>query len=203
MKRSNRAGVVQVEKSPFLHAKIAPVLNARKAEQLLYWLDRTKWQRGNQPFQKFDVPSVQNAKRILQNNFLDQQTIGSIRSHLEFGLHTHLGQEATIAVHRYSSGAGLTVHTDGDVEEARFVLNLNHNWQPNQGGIWVLSTSSALKEPVCYLPPLHNTGFGFLTTKDSYHSLSERHSSVGYTIVLGFLATIAAKDPEKSTTTTD
>ena len=203
MNVSNKDGVVQVEKSPFLHAKIAPVLNAQKAEQLLYWLDSTEWERGNQPFQKFDVPSVQNAKRILQNNFLDLQAVGSIRSHLEFGLHTSLGQEAAIAAHRYSPGAGLTVHTDGDVEEARFVLNLNHNWRPDHGGIWVLSTSSALKEPVCYLPPLHNTGFGFLTTKDSYHSLSERHSLVGYAIVLRFLMAIAAEDPQKSTATTD
>lgn len=203
MDASNRDRIVQVERSPFLHAKIAPVLNARKAEQLLYWLDCTEWQGGNQPFQKFDVPSVQNAKRILQDNFLDRQTVGSIRSHLEFGLHTHLGQEATIAAHRYSPGAGLTVHTDGDIKEARFVLNLNHNWRPDHGGIWVLSTNSALKEPVCYLPPLHNTGFGFLTTKDSYHSLSERHSSVGYAIVLGFLTAIAAEDPQESTATTD
>lgn len=144
------------------------------------------WQRRKQSFYEFDIVTNQQSRENLQERLVRSRTIDRVRGWLEQYLSTQLAPDAVIDLHRYSPGTGVGVHTDRPTAEARFVLNLNRSWQPNRGGIWVLSARSDLKPPVHFLPPLHNTGFGFLTSAVSYHALSERLCSVTYAVVFRF-----------------
>ena len=177
---------LRVEREPFTHLKVAPVLRTEEAEELLSTLDRMDWQRRKQVFYEFDVATDQRSRDNFQERLVRSLTIDRIRGWLEQYLRTQLVSKATVDLHRYSPGTGIGVHTDGPTTEVRFVLNLNRSWQPSQGGIWVLSARSDLKPPVHFLPPLHNTGFGFLTSAGSYHALSERFFSGTYAVVFRF-----------------
>lgn len=184
--KSHTTGGIQVEREPFTHLKVAPVLRTEEAEELLSTLDRMDWQRRKQAFYEFDVVTDQRFRDNLRGRLIRYRTIDRIRDWLERCLSTQLVPKAIVDLHRYSPGTGIGVHTDGPTAEARFVLNLNCSWRPSQGGIWVLSARSNLKPPVHFLPPLHNTGFGFLTNAASYHALSERLVSVAYAVVFRF-----------------
>ena len=184
--KSNEAERLRVEREPFTHVKVAPVLRAEKAEELLRILEGMEWQRKKQSFYEFDVVTNQHSQENLQERLVRSRTIDRVRGWLEQYLSTQLVPDVIVDLHRYSPGTGVGVHTDRPTAEARFVLNLNRSWQPNQGGIWVLSSRSDLKPPVHFLPPLHNTGFGFLTSAVSYHALSERLFPVAYTVVFRF-----------------
>ncbi len=177
---------LRVEREPFIHIKVAPVLSAEEAEALLRILDGMDWQRRKQSFYEFDVVVNQHSQEYLKERLVRSRTIDRAREWLEKYLGTRLAPDVIVDLHRYSPGTGVGVHTDRPTAEARFVLNLSRSWQPNQGGIWVLSSRSDLKPPVHFLPPLHNTGFGFLTSAVSYHALSERSFSVTYVVVLRF-----------------
>lgn len=183
---SNDAERLQVEREPFTHVQVAPVLKAKEAEELLSVLERMDWQRRKQAFYEFDTVTNQQSRENLQERLVRSRTIDRVRGWLEQYLSTQLVPDTIVDLHRYSPGTGVGVHTDRPTVEARFVLNLNRSWQPNQGGIWVLSSRSDLKPPVHFLPPLHNTGFGFLTSMNSYHALSERLVSVAYAAVFRF-----------------
>ena len=177
---------LRVESEPFTHIKVAPVLGAEEAETFLSMLERVAWQRRKQSFYEFDVVANQHSQENLQERLVRSRTIDRVREWLEQCLSSRLVPDAIVDLHRYSPGTGVGVHTDRPTAEARFVLNLNRSWQPNHGGIWVLSARSDLKPPAHFLPPLHNTGFGFLTSMNSYHALSERLSSVMYAVVFRF-----------------
>ncbi len=183
---SNDVERLRVEREPFTHVQVAPVLKAEEAEELLSVLERMDWQRRKQSFYEFDIVTNQQSRENLQERLVRSRTIDRVRGWLEQYLSTQLAPDAVIDLHRYSPGTGVGVHTDRPTAEARFVLNLNRSWQPNRGGIWVLSARSDLKPPVHFLPPLHNTGFGFLTSAVSYHALSERLCSVTYAVVFRF-----------------
>lgn len=177
---------LRVEREPFTHLKVAPVLRSEEAEEFLSALDRMAWQRRKQAFYEFDIVADQRSRDNLQERLVRSLAIDRIRGWLEQYLRAQLAPEAIVDLQRYSPGTGIGVHTDGPTKEARFVLNLNRSWQLSQGGIWVLSARSDLKPPVHFLPPLHNTGFGFLTSAGSYHALSERSLSAMYAIVFRF-----------------
>ncbi len=176
----------RVESEPFVHVKVAPVLSAEEAEEFLSLLEWMDWQRRKQAFYELDVVTNQHSQEYLQERLVRSRTIDRVREWLEQWLGSRLVPDAIVDLHRYSPGTGVGVHTDRPTAEARFVLNLNRSWQQNQGGIWVLSARSDLKPPVHFLPPLHNTGFGFLTSAASYHALSERLVSIAYAVVFRF-----------------
>lgn len=173
------------EEIPFPHIKIAPLISVKEAEELLRLLDNMVWKRTTQEFYEFNIPTDLDKKTL--QHLLSSWRIGDrIRTYLQSYLDVHLGGEAIIDSHQYVPGTGIGVHTDGSAREARFVLNLNRGWQSSQGGVWVLSQNSNLKQFARYLPPLHNTGFGFLTRGGSYHALSERFSSSSYAVIFRF-----------------
>lgn len=177
---------LRVESEPFVHVKVAPVLRAEEAEEFLGILERMDWQRRKQSFYEFDVVTNQHSQEYFKGRLVRSRTIDRVREWLEQCLSSRLVPDAIVDLYRYSPGTGVGVHTDRPTAEARFVLNLNRSWQPDQGGIWVLSSHSDLKPPVHFLPPLHNTGFGFLTNAVSYHALSERLCSDTYAVVFRF-----------------
>ncbi len=177
----------RVEREPFTHVKAASVLNAEQAEYLLNALDRTEWRRRKESFAEFDVPEDPTVREELQDRLVQSCASDEVRGWLEEAVGAPLAADVIVDLHRYGPGTGIGVHTDGPVRQARFVLNLNRFWEPSQGGIWVLSARADLKAPVQFIPPLHNTGFGFLTTPASYHALSERQASVAYSVILGFV----------------
>lgn len=177
---------LRVESEPFVHVKVAPVLRVEEAEEFLSILEQMDWQRRKQSFYEFDVVTNHHSQENLQGRLIRTRTINRIRDWLERCLSTQLVPNAVVNLHGYAPGTGIGVHTDRPTAEARFVLNLNRSWQPNHGGIWVLSSHSDLKPPAHFLPPLHNTGFGFLTNAASYHALSERLVSVAYAVVFRF-----------------
>ena len=176
----------RVEERPFPHIKVAPVLSQERAEGLLRLLDDMIWRRTRQQYYELNIPAVSDEKERLCRRLSRWRTENVIRCYLEKNLSASLGREAGLDLHQYLPGTGVGVHTDGPAREARFVLTLNRSWHPDQGGVWILSENSDLKQPVGYIPPLHNTGFGFLTTTGSYHALSERFSSTSYALVFRF-----------------
>jgi Rps23 Pro-64 3,4-dihydroxylase Tpa1-like proline 4-hydroxylase len=95
-----------------------------------------------------------------------------------------LGSNYQLEVQRYGAGDGIGAHTDLGTPEIRMVLNLNRGWTPNDGGIWVLASDSALKKQTYYLPSLSNTGFAFATHDSSFHSLSVYRGSEAFVLVL-------------------
>lgn len=182
---------LRLERNPFTHIILAPVLEPEKAQELLVALESIEWKRIQQSFYEFDIPVERYSYEKLQDYLVRLPAVNRIHRFLQSSLCANLTSDVIVEPHRYSQGSGIGVHSDELVSEVRFVLNINRSWRPHDGGIWILSTSSDLHMSTQFMPSLHNTGFGFATGANSYHALSERLSSISYAIVLRFTSCAA------------
>ena len=75
-----------------------------------------------------------------------------------------------------SGNTGLPVHNDFDqngIEEINFILHLNRDWHPDDGGQFQLWNWLPDKEPMLHssIEPISNTLVAFVTSPKSYHSV--------------------------------
>jgi Rps23 Pro-64 3,4-dihydroxylase Tpa1-like proline 4-hydroxylase len=169
---------------PFPHCVVAPAFTPETADALLEILDAADWQRTTRSFYRLDVPSKKKDRHLVSDAL--RETIESSRQIqlLEDVIQRRLSLTFRTEIHRYSAGCGIGPHTDRDPCELRYVLSLNREWSPDDGGVWILSSDSSLREGRVLLPSLNNTGFMFQTAQNSFHALSNFHGNRIYALTL-------------------
>jgi hypothetical protein len=176
----------EASRVPFWHILMAPVLEAGVAADLLDQLCGLTWQRNLGSRFCFSIPEpspdyIASHKSIISSPKFDAM-IYAIVAVYQFRTVELIGLD----LHKYDQGTGIGAHTDRGLNEFRFVLNLNRNWEPSHGGIWILSNTSDLSGQTRYVAPIHNTGFGFRPGLNTFHALSERYAGTSYALVFRF-----------------
>lgn len=172
-----------VREKPFKHAVVASVLPADVATRLVDLFETFEWERRTDVFYRFDVPSNAGARELVLELLPRHLRVWDAVPALQEALRCSVDPAARLEIHRYTAGCGIGPHTDGGLPEMRCVLNLNRGWQMQEGGVWILSAESSLKDPV-YLPSINNTGFAFETGARSYHALSALNDGVAYGLTI-------------------
>jgi len=174
-----------IKENPYKHALMAPVFSVDTEFSLINLLDSFAWERRASDFYRFDVPCAAEEKKSVLEMLLN---IGDLRIHrvaLEHIFGVRLEALPRLEIHRYTQDCGIGPHTDAGLPEVRVVVNLNRNWNRSDGGIWILSTDSALRLPA-YLPSISNTGFAFATSIQTYHALSILENGITYGLTIRF-----------------
>jgi hypothetical protein len=172
--------------TPFRHFLVAPVLDAGVAAHLLDQLEDLKWRRNLGARFCFDVPEPSSDYLAFHDSIVSSSKFEVLSDALFATYRLRDMQLFNIDLHKYGPGAGIGTHTDQGVDEFRFVLNLNRNWELSHGGVWILSSSSDLSKQTRYAAPIHNSGFGFRPGVNTFHALSERFAGTSYAIVFRF-----------------
>jgi hypothetical protein len=170
---------------PFLHVLLAQVLSASEEARLLSRLDELDWNDWSGEFFRIHVSA--NSDQLTSFKALPELRvmISKLRPVLELHLGKSITDEASLSVQRYKENATIGFHTDEVAADIRFVLNLNRSWSLSDGGVWVFSSEPTLRN-ARFLPPLSNTGFGFVPDPNTFHALSRRSSSVSYAVVMSY-----------------
>lgn len=171
--------------APFRHLLLENILDDNLCSDLITFLEKVVWKKSEEKFYTFQKILNDDDVEAL-SGLLRANAEPSIRTELEDALRVNLPVPARFAAQKYLRGAGVGPHTDSGVSAARFVLNLNRRWTPNDGGIWLLADNSQFLPEPEFVVPVNNSGFGFVPGRNTYHALSERNSSEAYAIVFEF-----------------
>ncbi len=86
-----------------------------------------------------------------------------------------LDERVQVSAQRMQPGEDVRVHTDQPLlgyETARLVVQLNHDWRPEQGGALSLHTDDLGPPRGAPLLPRYNSAIAFALTDTSFHSVS-------------------------------
>jgi hypothetical protein len=171
--------------SPFPYVVAEGLLRPDDAADLLTALEGSSWTTvAGKHFEFGELRNVSVLDIIVQK--LNQHHISSgVRELLAAALNIPLSNTMQAAAHRYRPGDGIGPHTDEGVKAARFILNLNRDWKPEYGGIWLLGNNTQL-QPAELLSPESNSGFGFISRPDTYHAMSERTLGESFAFIFEF-----------------
>lgn len=174
---------VLVRENPYKHGVLVSFFPERIEGNLLDLFESISWERRQSDFYRFDVPSTEDAREQVLRMISQGAELLVKRSVFEQMFGCYLGSTIRLEIHRYTQGCGIGPHTDAGSPEVRCVVNLNRDWNRGDGGIWILSTDSALRHPV-YLPSMSNTGFVFATSVRTYHALSASAGGIAYGLTI-------------------
>ncbi len=77
-------------------------------------------------------------------------------------------------------------------ETHRLLIQLNRNWQDENGGFLLFFNSSAPEDIHRVIHPVHNSSVGFAISPKSNHAVSTVYNGERYTLVYSFYAADSA-----------
>jgi|HubBroStandDraft_4_1064222.scaffolds.fasta_scaffold238600_3 Rps23 Pro-64 3,4-dihydroxylase Tpa1-like proline 4-hydroxylase len=171
--------------SPFPYVIGEEFLRPDDASDVLTALERCSWTAvAGKHFEFGELQNVNLLEMIVQK--LNERRVSSaVRDLLTTAFKIPLSTTMQAAAHRYRPGEGIGPHTDEGVKAARFILNLNRDWKPEHGGIWLLGNNIQL-QPAEPLAPKSNSGFGFISGPETYHAMSERTFGESFAFIFEF-----------------
>lgn len=101
-----------------------------------------------------------------------------------------LKSKVEITAHKLLSGQTIRIHNDfleeDGAETHRVLLQLNRNWNENNGGFLMFFNDYESQQPSDLVKPISGSVQGFKISPISYHAVSTVHDGERYTIVYSF-----------------
>ena len=100
-----------------------------------------------------------------------------------------------VTAHKLLQGQTIRLHNDylEDAETHRILIQLNHGWRDEQGGLLMLFGSDSSADVRRIVRPLHRSAFAFSISDRSFHAVSTIAQGERYTLVYSFKA--ASSEP--------
>ena len=172
---------------PYPHVRFRRVFDAGLAARVVVWLGETgAWRHQAGSFYRHDsfalMPSVM--PRCVRA-MVSPVVLAGLRAILTSTLGTPLRSFAWVEAHRAAGEDHIGLHTDGQMNEARLMVNLSKG-SPATGGVLTLQDKHCgPRNRVAYRPE-HNSGTAFRTTSESYHRVSCAREGTRYTVLYRF-----------------
>ncbi len=105
-----------------------------------------------------------------------------------------LKTKADLTAHKLVNGHTIRLHNDfiPGRETHRLLIQLNRNWQDENGGFLLFFNSSAPEDIHRVIHPVHNSSVGFAISQKSNHAVSTVYNGERYTLVYSFYAADSA-----------
>lgn len=182
----NKGEDVEFRILPFPHQVRVSTVSGATEHALLTKFDSMTWERRECTFYRLDVAALALENSAVRDILAGDSEIGQQCAPLQETFRCRLSSNFRFELHRYSQGCGIGPHTDARPSEVRQVINLNRGWKQADGGVWILSSDSALRVHRAFLPSISNTGFAFLTSRHSFHALCVYSGPPIYCITLRY-----------------
>lgn len=162
--------------SPFPHFRVGELLSEETAAVLLDWLDTdAPWELRIADFyeqHEFSLLGCTLPTSVM--HVISEGFIAQIAGELSFRLGAPPLEMVDVAVHRLVKGQTIRIHNDyiGEVETHRLVVQLNHGWSVEQGGLFMIFANDDPESVADVILPVHRSAFGFEITEQSHHAVS-------------------------------
>ena len=182
--------LAEFEKEPFPHFSCVMVLSNELEKTLFTWFQETDaWSLTEMDFYtqfEFSLFDVELPERL--KTLISEEIINVVKHkflHLFDVEHLEL---VGVTAHKLIDGHKIGVHNDyiENEETHRMVLQINPEWNEENGGYLMIFSSNDPEDVVQLVQPLNNTAFGFEISSKSYHAVSTVRNYSRYTLVYTF-----------------
>lgn len=180
----------EFEATPFPHFWSLSVLQPGLGNEVHQCFETTlQWSLTEADFytQYEVVLSEENLPENLQC-IVSADTVGTIRSAFERAFKVESLNLVSVVAHKLVNGHTIGIHNDylNGEETHRLVIHINPSWNEANGGFLMLFYSPRAEDVSKVVQPLHNSGFGFQISHQSFHAVSTIHHFSRYSIVYTF-----------------
>jgi hypothetical protein len=180
-----------ISSDPFPHLRVANILAADSAEQILHWLQtEAPWALRVESFyeqHEFSLLTVNLPPEV--SDLTSPDFINAVRQELRarFEIDGDL-LLVDIGAHRLTPGQTIRIHNDylEDKETHRLLIQINEGWDVGRGGLLMLFAGSVPEALKSVIVPTHASGFAFEISPNSHHAVSSVKSGERYTLVYTF-----------------
>lgn len=183
---------IEIRTEPFCYFLMPKVFESEESLLLLKWLETdAPWKLIRADFYtqyEFNFEDVELPKQI---DFLNKKYFTNyIIKQLEDLFLTKLESRIDLTAHKLVAGHTIRLHNDfiPGRETHRLIIQLNRNWQVENGGLLLFFNSTAAEDIHRIICPVHNSAVGFAISPKSNHAVSTVYDSERYTLVYSFYA---------------
>jgi hypothetical protein len=166
-----------VRQQPFTCFIAEHVISEELEQELLHWLEAdAPWRLAVMDFYEqyeFDFSDVTLPPRL--QPMFSSEAMDLLRLRLGALLGGSLRTPAEITAHRLNRSQKIRIHNDDrpDGETHRFLIQLNHGWTEDNGGLLMLFGGPDAESLDSIIPPMSRSAFGFRISTASYHAVSQ------------------------------
>lgn len=176
---------VIVHNTPFEHCLLSNWLTPAEELSVLNALEReTQWRRQKEHFythSSIDLSQIEVSAEY--GPLCSREKLSTLKLIMEKMFGIPFSNEIRVWMHKMVPGDGIGIHNDNCESELRMVLQLNRGWRTSNGGISVLLSKDGTHFLDRMYKPISNTAIAFLTTKTSYHAVTDVMEDTRFSIV--------------------
>jgi len=183
---------IEVCTEPFNYFILPQAFGEKESSLILNWFEtEAPWKLVEADFYtqyEFDFEEMDLPEEI---SFLNQKNfLNYLTEQFEDIFSVELAKQVDITAHKLIKGQTIRLHNDYILgqETHRLLIQLNHNWQDENGGFLIFFNSSDSKDVHRVIRPVHNSSVGFAISPKSNHAVSTIHDGERYTLVYSFYA---------------
>lgn len=185
-----RLSNVEVFSNPFHYIVSSEAFDPDVGHTVLAWLEAdAPWELVEADFYEQFEFSLWEAQLPPRLSFLREHTfLTAIKQRIAELFGVDLGQRVDITAHKLVPEQRIRIHNDfiPGAETHRLLMQLNRNWQDNNGGLLLFFNSGNPADIHKIFRPVHNTAVGFAITAASFHAVSAIQAGERFTLVYSF-----------------
>ena len=180
-------GTAKIYTNPYRYS-ILTNYESQELEALLMWMKQHDgWRRSLTSFyDQYEMRfSANDTLGIVP--FINLNNIAKIIEHFKVVYVTDFHPFVTITAHILEEGQGIGIHSDASEdlgETHRLLIQLNHNWDLNNGGQLIFFTEKNKQAVHHVIVPEFGSLITFECNESSYHAVSDIKSGKRYTLVI-------------------
>ena len=187
---------IEFQNEPFDYFLLPKTFDDDESLFVLNWLETdAPWNLVEADFYTQYEFSVEDVKLPEQIAFLyERYFLDYLIEQFENLFSVRLKTQADLTAHKLVNGHTIRLHNDfiPGRETHRLLIQLNRNWQDENGGFLLFFNSSAPEDVHRVIHPVHNSSVGFAISPKSNHAVSTVYNGERYTLVYSFYAADSA-----------
>ncbi len=187
---------LELQTEPFNYFILPKAFGVEESFSILSWLEKdAPWKLVEADFYtqyEFDIKDVKLSEQIA---FLNERAfLNCLIEQFENLFSVKLASKVDLTAHKLVAGHTIRLHNDfiPGQETHRLLIQLNRNWQDENGGFLLFFNSSAPEDIHRVIRPIHNSSVGFAISPKSNHAVSTVYNDERYTLVYSFYAANSA-----------
>ncbi len=187
---------IEFQTEPFDYFLLPKAFDDNESQSVLKWLETdAPWKLVEADFYTQYEFSIEDVKLPEQIAFLyERYFLDYLIEQFEDLFSVKLKIKVDLTAHKLINGHTIRLHNDfvPGQETHRLLIQLNRNWQDENGGFLLFFNSSAPEDVHRVVRPVHNSSVGFAISPKSNHAVSTVYNGERYTLVYSFYAADSA-----------
>ncbi len=182
--------LIEASQSPFPYYIGSGGVSSHQQQTWLRWLENeASWELTVEDFyEQYEMPIVPGANDLVPEDLVHEDVLAALRCSMSEHFACRFVARVDVTAHMLMPGQTIRIHNDylSGGETHRLLLQINRNWEPNQGGYLMFFRGSTPESVHQIVEPRSGSVQAFAISPRSYHAVSTVRSGKRFTLVYSF-----------------